>query len=80
MLADAGLNGATEALLRTLGFTAMTIAGLVRAGLATVTTERMRAGGKMIVVAKLRIQKPAGSRCGPLQVANYQPPENFRRS
>jgi hypothetical protein len=37
------------------GFKVMTIGRLVRHGLASVATEQVRAGGKMIVVARVRI-------------------------
>ena len=50
MIADAGLSCATETLLLH-GRTAVTGAGLVRAGFATVTTERKRAGGARFLSA-----------------------------
>jgi hypothetical protein len=55
MLADAGLNGATEAILIANGFTVDLLASLVRAGLATSTPQRVRAGDQMIEVAKVQI-------------------------
>jgi len=45
MLADAGQNGATEALMLAHGFRREMLAGLVLAELATVVTRMMRAGG-----------------------------------
>ena len=55
MLATAGLNGAPQALLSAHGFDASLIAGLVDRGLATLTAEKVRAGGKLIEVGKVRI-------------------------
>jgi hypothetical protein len=55
MLATAGLNGAPQALLSAHGFDASFIAELVSHGLATLTAEKIRAGGKLIAVAKARI-------------------------
>jgi len=51
----AGRNGATQALLSAHGVDASIIAGLVIRGMATITAERVRAGGKLIAVAKVRI-------------------------
>ncbi len=55
MLATAGRNGAPQALLSAHGFDASFIAELVSHGLATLTAEKVRAGGKLIAVAKARI-------------------------
>jgi len=55
MLATAGRNGVTQALLSAHGFDASLIAELVNHGLATLTAEKVRAGGKLIAVAKVRI-------------------------
>jgi hypothetical protein len=55
MLATADLNGATQALLSAHGFDASLIAGLVNRGMATLAAERVRAGGKLIAVAMVRI-------------------------
>jgi hypothetical protein len=55
MLATSGLNGAPQALLSAHGFDASLIAELVNRGLATLTAEKVRAGGKLIAVAKVRI-------------------------
>ena len=55
MLADAGHNGAPQALLSAHGFDASMIAELVNRGLATLTAEKVRAGGRLIAVAKARI-------------------------
>jgi hypothetical protein len=54
MLATAGPNGAPQALLSAHGFDASMIAELVNHGLATLTAEKVRAGGKLIAVAKAR--------------------------
>ncbi len=61
MLAEAGLNGATQSLLSAHGFGETLVAGLVNRGLATIMYERVRAGGKMIEVTKVRITE-AGRR------------------
>jgi hypothetical protein len=55
MLASAGPNGAPQALLSAHGFDASMIAELVNHGLATLTAEKVRVGGKLIAVAKARI-------------------------
>jgi hypothetical protein len=55
MLATSGYNGATQALLSAHGFDASLIAGLVNHGLATITAEKVRVGGKLIAVARVRI-------------------------
>jgi hypothetical protein len=46
-LAGAGRDGATQVLLSAHGFDASMIAGLVNHGLATITAERVRDGGKL---------------------------------
>jgi hypothetical protein len=48
-------NGATQAVLSAHGFDASMIADLVNRGLATLTAEKVRAGGKLIEVGKVRI-------------------------
>jgi hypothetical protein len=48
-------HGATEALMQAHGFRGEMLAGLVLAGLATVTTDTMRAGAATIRVEKYRI-------------------------
>ena len=55
MLATAGRNGATQSLLTAHGFGVALIAGLVNQGLATLTREQVKAGGKLVGVAKVRI-------------------------
>jgi hypothetical protein len=55
ILADSGLNGSGIDGMLAGGFRLLTIARLVREGLATVTPERMRAGGAMIEVVRARI-------------------------
>jgi hypothetical protein len=47
MLTSAGRNGVTQALLSAHGFDASLIAELVNHGLATLTAEKVRAGGKL---------------------------------
>jgi hypothetical protein len=42
------------------GFGVAMIAGLINQGLATLTHEKVRAGGKMIEVGKVRITAAAG--------------------
>jgi hypothetical protein len=48
-------RGVTEALLFAHGFKRETIAGLIHAGLATVTPETVRAGGRTVEVGRVRI-------------------------
>jgi hypothetical protein len=60
LLATAGRNGATQAVLSALGFDAGMIAELVNQGLATLTAEKVRAGGKLMAVAKARITDEGG--------------------
>jgi hypothetical protein len=55
MLAAADLNGVPQALLSAHDFDASMIAELVNHGLATLKAEKVRAGGKLIAVAKVRI-------------------------
>ncbi len=55
MLATAGRNGVPQVLLSAHGFDASMIAELVNHGLATLTAEKVRAGGKLMAVAKVRI-------------------------
>ena len=54
MLANAGLDGATQPLLCAHGFSAAMIARLVNRGLATAMQEEMHVGGKMIEVDRVR--------------------------
>jgi hypothetical protein len=55
MLTHAGLNGASQASLMAHGFCISMIVGLVKRGLATVTREQVRAGGRLVDVGKVRI-------------------------
>jgi len=48
-------HGATEALMLVHGFRRETLAGLVLAGLATVVTDRMKAGTATVKVERYRI-------------------------
>jgi hypothetical protein len=61
MLADSGLNGATEASLLINGIRAVTLAELEHAGWATSSVASVRAGSKMINVRKFLITE-AGRR------------------
>jgi hypothetical protein len=55
MLARAGLDGASQALLMAHGFCVSMIVGLVNNGLATLTRETIRAGSRLVDVGKVRI-------------------------
>jgi len=55
VLAGAGLDGTSQALLMAQGFTASMIAGLVNRGLATLTYKKIRIGGNLVKIAKVRI-------------------------
>jgi len=59
MLATAGRDGATQPLFAAHGFDVAMIADLVNQGFATLTHSKVRAGGKMIEVGRIRI-KAAG--------------------
>jgi hypothetical protein len=66
-------DGATEAVMAAHGFTVPQLVKLVRAGLATATPERMRAGNKRMEVARVRITD-AGRRAlsvDPVTESNY---------
>jgi len=60
-LLAASRDGCTEAIMLAQGFTVPQMVDLVRAGLASATAERVRAGGKTIEVARMRITE-AGRR------------------
>jgi hypothetical protein len=55
MLAIAGNRGQTQAFLVVHGFGGAMLTGLVNRGLLIMTREKIRAGGKMIEVTKVRI-------------------------
>jgi hypothetical protein len=55
MLASAGLNGVSQALLMAHGFCVSMIAGLVKRGLATLTPEKVWAGSGLVNVGNVRI-------------------------
>jgi hypothetical protein len=56
LLDEAGPRGTPEVLMEMAhGFKSEVLAGLVRDGLASVAPESMRAGGRAITVARLRI-------------------------
>jgi hypothetical protein len=63
MLADVGPRGVAEApLVNAHGFTVDTLAGLVRAGYASVAPDTIRAGPRTMTVVKKRITDPGGRR------------------
>jgi|RhiMetdeSRZDD1v2_1073273.scaffolds.fasta_scaffold1363640_2 hypothetical protein len=55
LLAGCGPEGCSEHVLRTHGFTTEQLVELVRAGLASATPTRVRAGREVLEVAALRI-------------------------
>ena len=55
MIADAGLTGCTDGMLRVQGFSIGLLSRLVHNDLVTVTLERVRVSGGLIEVAKFRI-------------------------
>jgi hypothetical protein len=55
MLAGAGQNGCTDAFMMAHGFTIALLVELIHDGLASVTPQRVLAGGRMIEVARVRI-------------------------
>ena len=55
VLAGAGPNGTSQALLMGYGFSVSMIAGLVSRGLATLRREKVQAGDRSVKVAKVRI-------------------------
>jgi hypothetical protein len=55
MLAPGGRNGETQPFLVAHGFGGAMMTGLVNRGLSIMTLEKIRAGGKMIEVVKVRI-------------------------
>jgi hypothetical protein len=62
-------DGCTEAMMLAHGFTIVMLVELVRAGLATATSERVVAGGRTIEVARVRIT-------GAGRLADKQPKEH----
>jgi hypothetical protein len=65
LLANAGRDGVADGLMIANGVTVEQMVALVRAGLATATARRIRAGGKAMEVATLRITD-AGQRANEL--------------
>jgi hypothetical protein len=61
-LLEASLDGSTEAIMLAHGFKIELLVELVRAGLATASTERMLASGRPMEITRLRITGPAGGR------------------
>jgi hypothetical protein len=61
VLAATGPDGATQTLLTAHGVSLRVITGLVNRGLATLTHENMRTGGKLVEVAKVRITDDGGA-------------------
>jgi hypothetical protein len=55
LLASAGVEGCSEAVMKAHGFTTEQLVELVRAGLATATPQRVMAGGETLELATLRI-------------------------
>src|SRR5712671_641473 len=55
VLTSAGPSGAAKTSLMAYGFCVSMIAGLVKRGLATVTREKVRSGGRLVDVGKVRI-------------------------
>jgi hypothetical protein len=55
MLNEAGPRGCPEALILANGFDIELLLGLVRAGLATIATETVRAGDRMLGISNVRI-------------------------
>jgi hypothetical protein len=60
ILASCGVEGCSEAVMRAHGFTVDQLVELVRAGLATATAQRVRAGRETLEVATLRITDAGG--------------------
>jgi hypothetical protein len=60
-LLAASRDGVTEAIMLAHGFTVAQMVDLVRAGLASASAERVRAGSKAIEIARVRITE-AGRR------------------
>jgi hypothetical protein len=54
-LLEASLDGSTEAIMLAHGFKIELLVELVRAGLATASTERMLASGRPMEITRLRI-------------------------
>jgi hypothetical protein len=64
LLAGCGHQRCSEHVLRAHGFTTEQLVDLVRVGLATATPQRVRAGGKAIEVATLRITAEGANGAG----------------
>ena len=81
VLTSAGPSGAAKTSLMAYGFCVSMIAGLVKRGLATVTREKVRAGGRLVDVGKVRITAAgrdalaAEGRCSPLRAGPPGVPE-----
>ena len=75
ILADAGQHGATEATMLAHGFWRDMLAGLVLAGLATVVTETIRAGGPTI-----KVECQSASNFDPRSASNFDPLERRVRA
>ena len=81
MLTHAGLNGASQASLMAHGFCISMIVGLAKRGFATLTREKIRAGGRLVDVGKVRITAAgrdalaAEGRCSPLRAGPPGVPE-----
>ena len=57
-------DGCTEAIMLAHGFKIDVLVELVRAGLATATSERVVAGGRTIKVARVRITRGGAASAG----------------
>jgi hypothetical protein len=57
VLADASTHGCSEAVLWAQGFDAAMLAELINAGLVSRMPQRVRAGGRLVDVPRLRITK-----------------------
>jgi hypothetical protein len=55
VIAATGSDAAAQTLLTAYGFSIRTIAALVKRGLVTIVREKVRAGGRWIDAAKVRI-------------------------
>jgi hypothetical protein len=61
LLADCGPEGCSEHVLKAHGFTIEQLVALVRAGLASATPQRTRAGPEILEVIVLRITAAGGA-------------------
>jgi hypothetical protein len=57
MLAEASTRGCAEAVMRAHGFDTAMLAELINAGFVSRMPEQVRAGGRLVDIARLRITK-----------------------